>query len=300
MTAPPSNDDRPDLTVAYTTFNSIRTIERSVRSVLPVCRRVVVVDSGSTDGTVEICRELGCEVVHKPWHGYVKSGSIGLQMQAAIDLADDTEWVMLLDSDECLTQELAESIRIAVLANDPNVDAYLLNRRHWYKGGWISADFPDWKLRLFRRGRAWIRSRLVHEVPETDGPTRRLEGLLRHESWIDLQDALTRNIRYARVAGWMPGRRTSLLKIVCNGPWAFTRTFLLQGGFREGWRGLEISCVFGVSTLMKHLFIREAMRARAGVPGEPPCETHESAGSSSPAAKVDSSTRVDEPVDSAT
>jgi glycosyltransferase involved in cell wall biosynthesis len=293
MTAPPSNDARPDLTVAYTTFNSIRTIERSVRSVLPVCRRVVVVDSGSTDGTVEICRELGCEVVHKDWSGY------SIQKQAAIDLAEDVEWILALDSDECLTEELAESIRVAVLKNDPAVDAYLLNRRHWYKGGWISADFPDWKVRLFRRGRARIRPRLVHEVFETAGPTRRLEGLLRHESWADLQDALARSMRYARLAGRMPDRRTNLVKILFNGPWAFARTWILQGGFRDGWRGLEISCVFGVSTLMKHLFIREAMRARAGVPGEPPCETHESEDSSSPAAKVVSSPRVDEAVDSA-
>lgn len=266
--------DRPDLAVAYTTFNSIRTIERSVRSVLPICRRIVVVDSGSTDGTVEICRKLGCEVVHKPWHGYVKSGSIGLQMQAAIDLADDVAWVLLLDSDESLTPELTESIRRALASDDPAVDGYLLNRRHWYKGDWIGADHPDWKLRLFRRGRAWIRPRLVHEVPETEGPTRRLHGLLKHESWIDLEDALVRNMRYARVAGWMPGRRTNLLKILVNGPWAFVRTWIVQGGVRDGWRGFEISCVFGLSTLMKHLFIAEAMRARRGVPGEPSPERH--------------------------
>jgi glycosyltransferase involved in cell wall biosynthesis len=270
--------DHPDLAVGYTTFNSIRTIERSLRSVLPICRRVVVVDSGSTDGTVEICRELGCRVVHKPWHGYVKSGSLGLQTQAAVDLATEagTGWVMLMDSDEIVTPELAESIASVVKADDPAIDAYRVNRRHWYKGGFISADHPDWKLRLWRRGRGWIDMRLVHEAPTTDGPTGRLTGLLRHESWVDLEDAVGKHIRYGRAAAWIDGHRTSVLKILFNGPWAFLRTYVLQGGFRDGWRGFEISCAFGAGTLFKHLFIHEATRARRGAVGEPPPTVHRS------------------------
>lgn len=276
MPSHPREAARPDLAVAYTTFNSIRTIERSVRSVLPICRRIVVVDSGSTDGTVEICRKLGCEVVHKPWHGYVKSGSIGVQTQAAVDLATEagTAWVMLMDSDEIVTPELAREIEEAVQRPRDGVDAYHVNRCHWYKGGFISADHPDWKLRLWRRGRGWINMRLVHEAPVTDGPTRRLSGILRHESWIDLEDAVGKHIRYARAAAWMEGGRTSVWKVVFNGPWAFVRTYLFQGACRQGWRGLEISCSIAAGTLFKHLFIAEAMRARRGVPGEPSPERH--------------------------
>ncbi len=250
-----------DLAVACTAMNSMRTIERTLRSVQGIASRVVVLDSGSTDGTIAACDSLGAEVVPQPWLGY------SAQKQRAIDLAGPAKWILLLDSDEMLTAELREEIRGFLERDDPAVAGAWLKRRHWYKGGWIRADFPDWQLRLFRSGRGRMSDRVVHETVRVDGPTVRMRSLLRHESWADLEDAMARTLRYARLSAEIPGRRTSLAKIVFNGPWAFVRNYLLRGALLDGRRGLEISFVLAVGTTMKHLHIADRVRNGAG-PGE--------------------------------
>lgn len=240
-----------DLAVACTAMNSMRTIERTLRSVQGLASRVVVVDSGSTDGTIAACEALGAVVVPQPWLGYAA------QKQRAVDLAGSAAWILLLDSDEILTPELRDEIRAFVAKDDPSIAGAWLKRRHWYKGGWIRADFPDWQLRLFRRGRGRMSDRVVHETVRVEGPTVRLRNVLRHESWMDLDDAMTRTLRYAKLSAQVPGKRTSLARIAFNGPWAFLRNYLLRGAFLDGRRGFEISFVLAAGTTMKHLHIAD-------------------------------------------
>lgn len=251
----------PDLCVVYTTKDSMRTIERSIRSVQPVARRIVVVDSGSSDGTQAACRALGAEVHDQPWLGYAR------QKQRAIDLAGGAAWILLLDSDEIATPELVGSIRDALQRDDPAVNGYWLSRRYWYKGGPLRIAYPDRVVRLVRRGAARMRDRAVHEVVEVEGRTERLSGDLRHESWTSVGDALQRNLAYARLAAKVPGKRSSVAKVVLNAPWAFIRAYVVQGGILDGRRGFEISLVLATATAFKHLALIELERdARAGTP----------------------------------
>ncbi len=111
-----------DLCVAIIVCDAQRTIERTIRSVNGLARKVVVVDSGSTDRTQTICRELGAEVIHHDWEGY------GRQKQFALELCD-SEWVLCLDADESLDNELIDAVRRAVIANDQSIDAFAVNRR---------------------------------------------------------------------------------------------------------------------------------------------------------------------------
>jgi glycosyltransferase involved in cell wall biosynthesis len=246
-----------DLSVVYTSMNSSRTIGRSIESVSGLARNIVVVDSGSTDGTVEDCRKAGATVREQPWLGYAR------QKQLSIDISGDSKWVLLLDSDEIVTPELARSIRRAVEQDDPSIDAWHLARRYWYDGGYLRIEYPDWTLRLFRRGSAWMRDTgSPHDIVETAGKTRRLAGDLRHESWASLQDAVKRNLRYAELTAGLAGKRGSMARIAVNGPWAFVRHYLLQGSFADGRRGLEISLVLAMSTAYKHML--RARRAAMG------------------------------------
>jgi len=246
-----------DLSVVYTSMNSVRTIGRSIESVSGLARNIVVVDSGSTDGTVEECRKAGATVREQPWLGYAR------QKQLSIDISGDSKWVLLLDSDEIVTPELARSIRRAVDEDDPSIDAWCLARRYWYDGGYLRIEYPDWTLRLFRRGAAQMRDTgSPHDIVETAGKTRRLAGDLRHESWASLQDAVKRNLRYAELTAGLAGKRGSMARIAVNGPWAFIRHYLLQGSFADGRRGLEISLVLAMSTAYKHML--RARRAAMG------------------------------------
>lgn len=268
MPLPPTWTSAPDLTVVYTAKDSMRTIERSIRAIRAVARRVIVVDSGSTDGTVERCRGLGCEVFHRDWRGFAESGSLAALKQHGLDLADSTGWVLLLDSDEIPTEQLVDSIIDAVREDDPSVDGYSLPRRHWYKGGWIRAERRDRVVRLVRRGRARVQPRLVHELLECRGRTARLPGagVLRHESWTDFRDALERSIRYAHASALMPESRTSVARILLSPPWAFLRTWILDRACLDGWRGLEASIALAARSLVKHLLVRERDAARREAP----------------------------------
>ena len=143
------NDSTPlDLTVVVTTFNSMRTIERCLLSVRGLAMDVYVVDSGSTDGTIDACRALGAQVTHHAWEGYAK------QKAFAMSLATTREWVLLLDSDESLETDLQLGLRDAIACATSNTRAIEINRKMWYVGGWIHhVGFPDWVVRCGRRGR---------------------------------------------------------------------------------------------------------------------------------------------------
>ena len=150
----------PSLTVVILTHNEILHIERAIRSIAPLAQRVVVVDSGSSDGTVEKARELGAEVHHRRWVNYAD------QMQWGIDTcAGDTDWVMRLDADEYLGAELVERLCAMLPGLDPGIAALSLDRRHIFMDRWIrfGARYPLRLVRIWRRGTGRIEQRWMDE-----------------------------------------------------------------------------------------------------------------------------------------
>src|SRR5258708_26729534 len=155
---------RSTLSVAIITFNEADNLARTLGSVR-FADEIVVVDSGSTGGTVEIARSFGAKVFSEDWKGFA------LQKNSAIDQCAGT-WVLSLDADEELTAELQAEIR-GMLETDaevtPQVDGYRLRLRHVFLGRWMryGGYYPDMKLRLFRRvtssGIAHFTDRPVHE-----------------------------------------------------------------------------------------------------------------------------------------
>jgi glycosyltransferase involved in cell wall biosynthesis len=249
-------------------MNSMRTIPATMRAIAPLEARTVVIDSGSTDGTVELCRDLGAEVLHRPWRGNVQ------QKRAAIEACGDSRWVLVLDSDEAPDERLVAAIRAAVAADRPDVAAYELNRRLVFHGRPLLRTFqPEWRLRLFRPSQVEVTGIPPHdEISVMGGPRRsygvaRLEGHLLHDSWANLEDLLRRSIAYARVSAEhavASGTRGGggVLDIAVRPGAAFLKQYLLRSGWRDGWRGLVVSGGAAAGVLMKHLAIAEA-RARA-------------------------------------
>lgn len=231
-----------DLTVVITTFNSMRTIARCLQSVSGLARKVIVVDSGGTDGTVALCESLGALVVHHPWQGFAK------QKAFALTLATETEWVMLLDSDESLETDLGIGLRRAINEASPEITGIEINRKMWYMGAWIHhVGFPDWVLRCGRRGALRMVDRPVHERLEVDGCTVRARGICRHESWNGVCDAIERTARYARLSAQV--RRAQPFPLLYAAASAFGITFkhgILRGGFLDGRRGVTALVVYAV------------------------------------------------------
>ena len=202
--AAPTRRDRPSLSVAIVCKDNEATIGRTLDSVRGLADVVLAVDSGSTDGTLDLLAGADARVVHQAWLGHVR------QKQRALELCD-TDWVLCLDSDESVEPALRASIERALAADDPAIDAYEVNRKVWYAGRALEHAWqPEWRLRLVRRGRAAWGGYDPHDELRTTDPgarTARLPGDLRHDSISTISAFLAKQGRARRHRRRQPGAR---------------------------------------------------------------------------------------------
>lgn len=211
---------------------------------------IIVVDSGSSDGTAEICRELGAKVFVHDWPGF------GVQKNRALSYATH-EWVLSIDADERVTPELRRAIE-AVLSKANTVVAYSLPRLSNYCGRFMrhSGWYPDFVLRLFQRGSARFSDDLVHERLLVEGATARLEGMLLHYAYDDLEQVLHKLDHYSSAGAQMlhqRGRRATLTGAVSRGLWSFVRTYILRAGFLDGREGFMLAVSNAEGTYYRYL-----------------------------------------------
>jgi glycosyltransferase involved in cell wall biosynthesis len=253
------------LSVCAITLNEETNLRRCLASVADLAAEIVVLDSGSTDGTAEVARSFGAVFEHSEWPG------IAAQRQKALARCRQP-WVLCLDADEALTSELAEGVRQVLRGGDSIVNGFWVNRRTWYLGAWIwHAWYPEWRLRLVRRERATCRGLGPHDRLEVPEPTRRLTGDLLHYSFVDLDDHLRRTLRYARLSAdaYAAAGRPFRWRQLLVSPWlAVFKHLVLKQGWRDGWRGWLISAVRGIDVFAKYAFLleRERMRQSRGSP----------------------------------
>ena len=199
---------------------------------------IIVVDSGSSDRTPEICRSFQqVKFFDYPWEGF------GKQKNRALGLAT-SEWVFSLDADETVSPELAIEIRQAL--HDTTVNGYLVNRKNFYRNQWIrhSGWWPDSVLRLFRRGEGRFSDRLVHEAVELDGRVGTLSFPLEHRSFSSVTDFVKKMDSYSTLGAQLmmeKGRAASPCQAFLHGLFTFFKTYILKRGFLDGRAGLLIA-----------------------------------------------------------
>ena len=231
-----SDPVRPGLSACIITFNEADRIDACLAS-LAFCDEIVVVDSGSTDGTAERAAALGARVLTRAFDGYRR------QKDFAVHNARH-EWVLCLDADERVTPQLRAAIEAARDAGFGAAAGFRFARATEYFGAFLRHGnaYPDRVLRLFDRRRGgWRGDREIHEHVSVDGPVERLAGDLEHRAYRSLADQLARLERYARLMAehdHARGRRARLTHLVFNPFWRFLRGYVLRAGFRDGWRGL--------------------------------------------------------------
>lgn len=210
---------------------------------------IVVVDSGSSDRTVEICREFTDRVYTHDWPGF------GPQKNRALGYATGA-WVFSIDADERVSPELREEMLAALRSDGPG--AYEIPRLSWYCGRFIrhSGWRPDYVLRLFRRGQGRFSEDLVHERLLVEGAVGKLNNDLVHYSFRDLEQVLTVVNRYSTLGAaqkFAAGQRAGLAKAISRGLAEFFSTYLLKGGFLDGRQGLMLAISNGEGTYYKYL-----------------------------------------------
>jgi glycosyltransferase involved in cell wall biosynthesis len=253
------------LSVIVISKNEEAAIDRCLASVR-WAEELIVVDCGSTDRTLEICREHGAKVhVTSDWPGF------GPQKNRALAHATGN-WVLSIDADEWVSPELTASIQ-AVIAGSGAVAAYELQRLSSFCGRFMrhSGWWPDPVVRLFQRDKARFSDDLVHERLLVDGAVARLDGLLFHETLRNLDELLEKMNQYTTAGAQMlleRGERSSLPKAISRGAWAFFRTYVLRAGFLDGREGLMLAISTAETTYYRQLkaIFLEARRRAASNP----------------------------------
>ncbi len=248
------------------TLNEERNLGRCLRSIAPLVEEIVVVDSGSVDGTREIARKFGARVLAQEWLGYVG------QKNFALDHASEA-WVLSIDADEEVSPELAAAIaRVKAAATTaPDLDepgspnGYRVSRLVQYRGRWIRHGdwYPDRLVRLFRRAEARFAGGRVHEKLELPGAHPILPGHLHHFTYENAEDRARRSARYAALwaeSAHEQGRRAAAWTGPVRAAGRFARGFLLKGGFLDGAVGWEIAAGNAGEVRLKYELLRKRNR----------------------------------------
>ncbi len=246
-------------------------ITRNASKLLPACLEsvsfadeVVVVDSGSTDGTAELAAARGARVVQKEWLGY------GPQKQFAVEQAKN-DWVLCIDSDERASPELKGSIQEAL--ENPASPVYRMARRNRFLGRWLShgEGYPDWSPRLFNRLNARWSDDLVHEKVLFAVTPGTLEGDLMHDSFEDLAGYLERQNRYTTLQArrdFERGRKAGILHLVLSPVVRFFKFYFFRLGFLDGVPGLLHITIGCINSYVKYAKLIELRRAEKAAPLE--------------------------------
>jgi glycosyltransferase involved in cell wall biosynthesis len=277
------------VTATVITFNEAAHLRAALAS-LAFADEIIVVDSQSTDDTVQIAREFTDRVFVRDWPGYVAQKNFAAE-QASHD------WIFSLDADERVSAPLADEIRGVLGQGTPGPDAttsgaevarptlpsttsgaevagYRVPRVTFHLGRWLrSTDwYPDHQLRLYHRRRARWTGRLVHESVAVDGAVAYLSGELLHYAYRDISHHWQAMDRYTTLAArqmFEDGRRAGWWDLALHPPAAFLRNYLLRGGFRDGIPGLIVSAMNARYVGLKFAKLWELCSASTSTPPEP-------------------------------
>ncbi len=213
------------------------------------CDEIVVVDSGSDDGTVAIAEGKGARVFFHAFEGF------GRQFNVALSHARG-DWVLSVDADERVSAELAEEIKTAIAAG--RADGFEMPRSSTFCGRtmWHSGWYPDYVLRVWRRGRARWTEDLVHPRPVCEGAVARLATPLVHHPVRRIEDALSRMDRYSTAGAQMlveKGRRVSFMTGIWHGLFAFVKAYILRAGFLDGREGFLLAVLQAEGTYYRYM-----------------------------------------------
>lgn len=246
------------LSVVLITLNAAAQLPACLASVA-FADEVLVIDSGSTDGTPSIAAALGARVLQKEWLGF------GPQKQFAVSQAAN-DWVLCLDADERVSPELAASITRALLS--PSATVFRMARCNRFLGRWLrhGEGYPDWSPRLFHRAHARWSDDAVHEKVLFSGTPGTLQGDLLHDSAEDLRRYLEKQNRYTTLAAealHARGRRAGTAHLLLSPLLRFLKFYVFRLGFLDGLPGLVHIAIGCTNSFMKYAKLQELSRAAA-------------------------------------
>jgi glycosyltransferase involved in cell wall biosynthesis len=248
----------PRLSVTVIALNQEANIGECLASV-SFADEIVVVDTGSTDRTVELARTYTDRVLTAAWQGFGRTKNYALDQARC-------EWVFSLDTDERVSPALQSEIQAVVQADGP-LTGYRVPRKNYFCGRWIKhlGWYPDYTLRLFRKDQGRFRDREVHEEVLVNGLVGNFQTPLDHYSYRSVSEYVIRMDRYARLAAQemaQAGRRPLPGELVFRPGLAFLHLYFIRLGFLEGRPGYGLAVLMSLYKFLKYYYLREILQGR--------------------------------------
>jgi len=250
--------DKPKISAVVVCYNEEDNIERCLKSLL-WADEIVVVDSFSTDRTVELCKKYTKRLYQREWPGFIQ------QKSYAVSLAQ-YEWVFSLDSDEVVTEKLRDEILTRLSADKDEVNGYHIKRHSFYLGRWINHGgwYPDYKLRLFKKSEVVCGGENPHDKYFVNGKTARLNGEIEHYTYRNISDQLSTIDGFSEISAdglYRKGSRFTLVRMFFKPPVKFVETYVYKLGFLDGLAGLIISVLTSYYIFVKYAKLWEKSKS---------------------------------------
>ncbi len=251
----------PTLSAVLIAQDEERTIGKVLASVRDMVDEIILVDSGSTDATMEIARQFDAKVISQQWLGYAAQKNFAISQASS-------EWILSLDADEIITPALAAEIKSVLAREASSVDGFRIARlMHVGEVAIAHGGFyPDRQLRLFKRGKGQFNDRLVHESIVLDGVKEDLKEHLLHMSYRDVEHFRMAHEKYARLAAkeamkkGFRSSKTSSINLYLHPLWTFFYRYFIRRGFLDGSLGLEMNLAYSDYVRKKILYLREEVQ----------------------------------------
>lgn len=247
--------DCKPLSVVIITQNEEEKIEQAILSCRPFADEIVVVDGGSTDGTVAIAQRLGCDVYHNPWPGYAKQRIFGADRAR-------NNWIFFIDSDEEVSAELQKSLQDWMTRPEDDIKAYNIYRIGDFMGKWMPKG--ENIVRLYKKDEVAMKDVLVHEGPDVDSSSVPvLEGVLWHHGYRSIQDHVQRFNKYTDLEArkdFDRRRPFSLMRLLFRPPAKLVYTLFFRKMITKGVAGFSVAFFWMYYEFLKEIKLYELHR----------------------------------------
>ncbi|MGB6129642.1 MAG: glycosyltransferase family 2 protein [Psychrilyobacter sp.] len=242
------------LSIGIITYNEERILGKTLDAVRGLADEIIIVDSSSSDATIEIAKSKGAKVYTEEWKGF------GPQKNSVIEKCKG-EWILLIDADEVISKELKEAIK-NIINGKNKYEVYDINRcsvcfgKELKYGGWSN----QYATRLWKKSSVRVSDNLVHEEFETKSTKGKIKEKIYHHTYLTLSDYITRFDRYTTLGAEeyvKRGKKSSFFNIVINPFFKFIRMYIFRLGFLDGIEGLIIALFSGMYTMTKYFKLRE-------------------------------------------
>jgi len=243
-----------EISVVVITYNEEKRLDGALKSVADIASEIIVVDSFSTDETINVAKKYTDRVYQRKWTNYADQKNFS-NSKASFP------WILSLDADERLSPELQKEIA-QIKVDEPSCPGFSMPRQAFYLGKWIrhSGWYPDRKIRLFRNEKAHWEGEYVHEKLVIQGEIKKLKGRLFHLTYRNIADHLDRINTFSTLGAqklYSQKKKCRWYHLVFNPLFGFNKSYFLKAGFLDGYAGFVIAVLHGYSIYARYIKLKE-------------------------------------------